>query len=41
MVGEEIEKLDAEFALKYTGFAIGDVPPIGYELDTKPLIDGI
>lgn len=37
--GEEIEKPDAEFVLKHTGFAIGGVPPIGYELETKPLID--
>lgn len=39
MVGEEIEKPDAEFVLTYTGFAIGGVPPIGYELETRPLID--
>ena len=36
---EEIEKPDAEFVLGATGFAIGGVPPIGYKLDIKPLID--
>jgi len=39
MVGEQIEKPDAEYVLRYTGFVIGGVPPIGYELDFKPLID--
>lgn len=38
-VGEEVEKPDAEYVMKYTGFAIGGVPPLGYELDIKPLID--
>jgi len=38
-VGEEIEKSDAEYVLKHTGFAIGGIPPLGYELDMKPLID--
>lgn len=38
-VGEEIEKPDAEYVLKHTTFAIGGVPPLGYELDRKPLID--
>jgi len=39
LVGEPIEKPDADFVLKHTGFAIGGVPPIGYMLDTKPFID--
>ncbi|MBX9922902.1 MAG: PhzF family phenazine biosynthesis isomerase [Rhabdochlamydiaceae bacterium] len=39
LVGEEIEKPDAEYVLKHTSFAIGGVPPIGYEFDIKPLID--
>lgn len=39
ILGEEIEKPDAGFVLKHTGFAIGGVPPIGYELEIKPLID--
>jgi prolyl-tRNA editing enzyme YbaK/EbsC (Cys-tRNA(Pro) deacylase) len=38
-VGEEIEKPDADYVLQHTSFAIGGVPPIGYELDIKPLID--
>ncbi len=39
LVGEEIEKPDAEYVLKHTSFAIGGVPPIGHVLDIKPLID--
>jgi prolyl-tRNA editing enzyme YbaK/EbsC (Cys-tRNA(Pro) deacylase) len=39
ILGEEIEKSDAEFVLKHTSFAIGGVPPLGYEQDIKPLID--
>ena len=39
LVGEEIEKSDAEYVLKYTSFAIGGVPPLGYELEIKPLVD--
>jgi prolyl-tRNA editing enzyme YbaK/EbsC (Cys-tRNA(Pro) deacylase) len=38
-VGEEIEKSDAEFVLRHTGFAIGGVPPIGFQLEVEPLID--
>jgi prolyl-tRNA editing enzyme YbaK/EbsC (Cys-tRNA(Pro) deacylase) len=38
-VGEEIEKPDAEYVLKHTGFAIGGIPPIGFQLEMKPLID--
>ena len=38
-MGEEIEKPDAEYVLQHTGFAIGGIPPIGYQLETKPLID--
>ena len=38
-LGEEIEKPNAEYVLRHTGFAIGGVPPLGYELDIKPLID--
>ncbi len=39
LVGEDVEKPDAEFVLKHTGFAIGGIPPIGYELENKPIID--
>lgn len=38
-IGEEIEKADADYVLKHTSFAIGGVPPIGYPLEIKPLID--
>lgn len=38
-IGEEIEKPDAEYVLKHTGFAIGGIPPIGYDLGEVPLID--
>ena len=39
LVGEEIEKPDAEYVLKHTSFVIGGVPPIGFKFDIKPLID--
>lgn len=39
LIGQAIEKSDADFVLKYTGFAIGGVPPVGYTLDIEPLID--
>lgn len=38
-LGEEIEKPDASFVLQHTSFAIGGVPPIGYQFEIKPLID--
>ncbi len=38
-VGEEIEKPDAEYVLEHTSFVIGGVPPIGYTLEIRPLID--
>jgi prolyl-tRNA editing enzyme YbaK/EbsC (Cys-tRNA(Pro) deacylase) len=39
IIGEYIEKPDAEYVLQYTTFAIGGVPPIGYEFEIRPLID--
>jgi prolyl-tRNA editing enzyme YbaK/EbsC (Cys-tRNA(Pro) deacylase) len=39
LIGEEIEKPDAEFVLKHTSFAIGGIPPIGFEFENKPLVD--
>jgi Cys-tRNA(Pro) deacylase len=39
LVEQAIEKPDADFVLKHTGFAIGGVPPVGYTLDIDPLID--
>jgi prolyl-tRNA editing enzyme YbaK/EbsC (Cys-tRNA(Pro) deacylase) len=38
-IGEEIERPDAEYVLQHTGFSIGGIPPIGYQLEMKPLID--
>lgn len=39
LIGQAIEKSDADFVLEHTGFAIGGVPPVGYTLDIEPLID--
>jgi prolyl-tRNA editing enzyme YbaK/EbsC (Cys-tRNA(Pro) deacylase) len=39
LIGEEIEKPDAHFVIEHTKFIIGGIPPIGYSLDDKPLID--
>ncbi len=39
LIDEAIEKPNAEFVLQHTSFAIGGIPPIGYELEIKPLID--
>lgn len=39
MIGEGIEKPNAEYVLKYTSFSIGGIPPIGYKFDMTPLID--
>ena len=30
LVGEEIEKADADFVRQHTGFAVGGVPPVGH-----------
>lgn len=38
-IGEEIERPDADYVLKYTTFAIGGIPPIGFNFEMKPLID--
>jgi prolyl-tRNA editing enzyme YbaK/EbsC (Cys-tRNA(Pro) deacylase) len=38
-LGEEIEKPDADFIIEHTQFVIGGIPPIGYPLENKPLID--
>jgi prolyl-tRNA editing enzyme YbaK/EbsC (Cys-tRNA(Pro) deacylase) len=37
--GEEIEKPDAHFIVEHTKFVVGGIPPLGYPLDNKPLID--
>jgi prolyl-tRNA editing enzyme YbaK/EbsC (Cys-tRNA(Pro) deacylase) len=38
-LGHEIEKPDADFIIEHTKFAIGGIPPLGYPLKNKPLID--
>jgi prolyl-tRNA editing enzyme YbaK/EbsC (Cys-tRNA(Pro) deacylase) len=38
-LGQEIEKPDANFIAEHTKFIIGGIPPVGYPLDNKPLID--
>jgi prolyl-tRNA editing enzyme YbaK/EbsC (Cys-tRNA(Pro) deacylase) len=39
MLGEGIEKADAEFIRRATGFAIGGVPPLGHTMQLETLID--
>ncbi len=39
LIGEQIERADADYVLKCTGFAIGGIPPIGFKLDAPALID--
>lgn len=39
LIGEKIEKPDAEYVLQHTGYAIGGIPPIGYSFSRKPFID--
>jgi prolyl-tRNA editing enzyme YbaK/EbsC (Cys-tRNA(Pro) deacylase) len=38
-LSEEIEKPDANFIIEHTKFIIGGIPPVGYSLENKPLID--
>jgi prolyl-tRNA editing enzyme YbaK/EbsC (Cys-tRNA(Pro) deacylase) len=39
LVGETIEKADADFVRERTGFAIGGVPPVGHREDLAIYID--
>lgn len=39
LVGEKIEKPDADFVLQHTSFAIGGIPPIGYTFEVPPIVD--
>ena len=39
LIGEPIERPDADYVLKYIGFVIGGIPPIGFKLNTVPFID--
>jgi len=38
-LGEQLEKPDAEYVRRVTGFAIGGVPPIGHTQPLEALID--
>ncbi|HET7011416.1 MAG TPA: YbaK/EbsC family protein [Anaerolineales bacterium] len=38
-VGEPIERADADFVRRETGFAIGGVPPVGHPAPIRTLID--
>ena len=39
LIGEKIERADAEFVRKVTGYAIGGVPPIAHATQPLVLID--
>ncbi len=39
LVGEAVEKPDAEFVRQRTGFAIGGVPPVGHATELLTLVD--
>src|ERR1700674_2973124 len=39
LLGEEIEKADADFVRQHTGFAVGGVPPVGHVEDLATFID--
>jgi Cys-tRNA(Pro) deacylase len=39
LVGETIEKADADFVRQHTGFAVGGVPPVGHVASLATFID--
>lgn len=39
LVGEPLEKANAEFVLQHTGFVIGGVPPVGHRQPLETFID--
>jgi prolyl-tRNA editing enzyme YbaK/EbsC (Cys-tRNA(Pro) deacylase) len=39
LVGEDIEKADADFVRQHTGFAVGGVPPLGHVAPLLAFID--
>jgi len=39
LLGEPIEKADAEFVKEKTGFAIGGVPPLGHKVRLEAFVD--
>lgn len=39
LLGEQVEKADAEFVRRTTGFAIGGVPPLGHSLALRAFVE--
>jgi|SRR5690554_4936050 len=39
LIGEKLQKADADFVLKHTGFAIGGIPPVGLKKPITTYID--
>src|SRR5436853_2342867 len=39
VIGEPIEKADADFVRQHTGFAVGGVPPVGHAEHIETFID--
>ena len=39
LVGEQIERADADFVREKTGYAIGGVAPFGFTSEVQPLVD--
>lgn len=39
LIGEPIDRADADFVREKTGYAIGGVAPVGFECEIQPLID--
>lgn len=39
VIGEPIEKADADFVREHTGFIIGGIPPLGHARELRTLID--
>lgn len=39
IIGEKLEKADADFVLEHTGYAIGGIPPIGHKTPITSFID--
>jgi prolyl-tRNA editing enzyme YbaK/EbsC (Cys-tRNA(Pro) deacylase) len=39
LLGEKLEKADADFAREVTGFAIGGIPPVGHKQPITTFID--
>jgi Cys-tRNA(Pro) deacylase len=39
LIGEKIERADADYVLQMTGYMIGGVPPVGHRVPPKVLLD--